>query len=142
MNGPPATVSDARAMLRAMNPVLDATDYVFCATSDERVAAAALPLALGTFREDEGLSLILERRDAEALGFDASLPMRRIVLSVNSALDGVGLTAAVASELAAEAVPCNAVAAFRHDHIFVPAGMAERALAVLKDLQAKAAGSV
>jgi uncharacterized protein len=125
-------------MLAAMNPALDGPDYVFCATIDARKVAEAAPHALGTFREAEGLTLILERGTAEASGFDASQPMRRIVLQVNSALDGVGLTAAVASALAEEDIPCNVVAAFHHDHVFVPAEMAERALAILKDLEAKA----
>jgi hypothetical protein len=53
---------------------------------------------------------------------------------VNCALDGVGLTAAVASALAGEGIPCNVVAAFHRDHIFVPSEAAERALAVLKAL--------
>ena len=51
-----------------------------------------------------------------------------------------GLTAAVSAALSANAVPCNMVAAFRHDHVFVPSAMAERALAILKALQAEAAG--
>ena len=128
-------------MLRALRPVLDEQIYVFASTADERVLAAALPHALGTFREDEGVTLILEREKAEGLGFDVSLPMRRIVLGVNSALDGVGLTAAVSSALAEENIPCNVVAAFHHDHIFVPAEKAERALAILKTLQERAGRS-
>jgi hypothetical protein len=133
------SVGDAREMLAGMNPVLDKPDYVFCSAADDTLAAAALPLGLAMFREDEGMSLILERGAAQAHGFDVSLPMRRIVLAVNSALDGVGLTAAVASTLAAQKIPCNVVAAFRHDHIFVPAAMAEEALAILNALQTDAA---
>jgi hypothetical protein len=64
--------------------------------------------------------------------------MRRIELTVRSALDGVGLTAAVASALAEAGIPCNVVAAFHHDHVFAPAAMAERALAVLHALQQSA----
>jgi len=67
--------------------------------------------------------------------------MKRIVLTANSALDGVGLTAAVASALAETDIPCNIVAAFRHDHVFVPSAMAERALAILKALQDRAGGA-
>jgi hypothetical protein len=51
---------------------------------------------------------------------------------VHSALDGTGLTAAVSAALAAAGIPCNMVAAFHHDHVFVPAAMAARALAVLQ----------
>lgn len=98
----------------------------------------AMPLALGCFKEDEGTTLILMRADAASLGFAETLPMRRIVLEVFSSLEGVGLTAAVSGALAAQGIPCNMVAAFHHDHVFVPAEMAERALAVLLDVQKRA----
>jgi len=117
-------------MISGMSPRLDPGVYVFCATDDEALFARAL----GAFREDEGLSLILERDAAAALGLDVSPPMRRIVLEVASALDGVGLTAAVASALAKAGIACNMVAASRHDHVFVPAESAERALEILLEL--------
>ena len=134
----PEPVRQTRQMLAQMNPRLDADEVVFCSTAVEALAEKAQPFALGAFREAEGVSLILPRATAEALGFPVALPMRRIELSVNSALDGVGLTAAVAAALAQDGVPCNVVAAFWHDHIFAPSGMAERALAVLQALQESA----
>lgn len=134
----PETVRQSRQMLAQMNPLLQSDEFVFCTTADSRLAEKARPLALGSFREAEGVSLILPRATAEALGFPVGLPMRRIELTVHSALEGVGLTAAVASALARQGMPCNAVAAFHHDHIFVPSGMAEQALGVLTALQASA----
>ncbi len=134
----PEPVRQSRQMLAQMNPRLDADEVVFCSTADEALAEKAQPFALGAFREAEGVSLILPRATAEALGFPVALPMRRIELTVHSALDGIGLTAAVASALAGEGIPCNVVAAFWHDHIFAPSGMAERALAVLQALQESA----
>jgi uncharacterized protein len=67
------------------------------------------------FVEDEGVS----RRPCRATPEDP-LAMRQITLDVHSALDGVGLTAAVAVALAAEGIPCNMIAAHHHDHVFVP----------------------
>ena len=43
-----------------------------------------------------------------------------MTLQVHSALEGVGLTAAVATTLAEAGIPCNVIAAYHHDHIFVP----------------------
>lgn len=129
----PDVMRDTQAMLANMTPVLTDGEFIFCTTKD--VSAGALPLALSWFREDEGVTLILARADARSLGFPDTLPMRRIVLEVFSALDGVGLTAAVAGALAAQGIPCNMVAAFHHDHVFVPAALAERAMAVLTDVQ-------
>ncbi|OON80666.1 hypothetical protein B1H18_12445 [Streptomyces tsukubensis] len=57
-----------------------------------------------------------------------------ITLRVRSALDAVGLTAAVATELAHAELSCNVVAGFHHDHLFVPYGRAEEAVALLERL--------
>ncbi|WP_367718742.1 ACT domain-containing protein [Nitratireductor sp. GISD-1A_MAKvit] len=75
---------------------------------------------------------------ADALGFDTEMPMRRITLNVFSALDGVGLTAGVATALAEKNIPCNVIAAFHHDHVFVPEKLADMALSVLQDVQTRA----
>jgi len=132
----PAPLTDARAMVAAMDPWPDPETYAFC---DPGAAADALvPHALGAFREAEGLTLILPRGRAEAAGLAVGPALRRIVLTVRSSLEGVGLTATVAAALAAEAIPCNVVAALRHDHLFVPAALADRALAALRRAQAAA----
>jgi hypothetical protein len=128
------TVRETRAMILRLSPRLDPVEYVFGSGDDP--ALLTHPAVLGWFREDEGVSLIVEREAAALLGFDVSLPMKRIVCEVNSALDGVGLTAAVAAALAAENIACNVVAAFRHDHLFTPSAQAERALQVLIALAA------
>lgn len=125
------------AMIAAMEPELAGPDYVFCSVDEHAGDWQALP-ALGWFREAEGLSLIVERATAEMAGLDTAQPMRRITLTVHSALDGVGLTAAVSAALAAAAIPCNMVAAFHHDHVFVPKALAAEALAVLIALQRSA----
>jgi hypothetical protein len=128
-------IRDSRSMLAGMTPVLTEGEFVFCSINETDVIGRAMPMALGSFKEVEGLTVILARADAKALGFDDALPMRRITLEVFSALDGVGLTAGVAAALAAENSPCNMIAAYHHDHVFVPAAMAERAIAVLRELQ-------
>ena len=61
--------------------------------------------------------------------------MRQITLQIHSSLTGVGLTAAVATALKSEDIPCNVLAASFHDHLFVPAEMAEAALEALERLQ-------
>jgi hypothetical protein len=89
---------------------------------------------IGRFHEAEGTSLILTRAEAERLGLAGSATMRLITLTVHSSLEAVGLTAAVATALAEAGISANVVAAYHHDHIFVPAADAERALATLKAL--------
>ncbi|MBR0553585.1 ACT domain-containing protein [Sphingomonadaceae bacterium LXI357] len=121
-------------MIAAMDPQLLPGRFVFVTVGDD--AATLSPLALGSFRETEGLSLILAEADAPADADAGAMPMRCITLNVHSALDGVGLTAAVSGALAECDIPANIVAAYHHDHVFVPAGMADEALAVLRKLQA------
>ncbi|MEW6390777.1 MAG: ACT domain-containing protein [Pseudomonadota bacterium] len=128
-------VHGAREMIAGMTPELKSGVYVFCAAGD-RDWRALEPLAM--FREVEGVSLILEREAARAAGFPVEAPMALITLNVYSALDGVGLTTAVATALAEAGIACNMVAALNHDHAFVPADRAEEALEILKALQAAA----
>ena len=129
-------VRDTGSMIAGLSPELQEGTFVFCVTDDKTRMAACAPKALGMFVEMEGHSFILPVADAAALGFDCAMPMRQITLRVYSALDGVGLTAAVASELARLNIPCNMVAAYHHDHVFVPAAMADRALQALSAMPA------
>jgi uncharacterized protein len=123
LSGP---VRDRGAMLAGMAPVLNPGRYRFATLADGEAVPAG---AVGWFREAEGLSLIVP---ADAGG---GLPLRWITLSVHSALDGVGLTAAVSGVLADAGIACNMVAAHFHDHLFVPEADAGRAMAVLTALQ-------
>ncbi|GGX43880.1 hypothetical protein GCM10007385_09750 [Tateyamaria omphalii] len=122
-------------MIAGMAPDLRPGTWVFC--SDP--APAAIPSdAFALVREAEGATLILPAGTAATLGYDVSLEMRQITLNVYSDLEGIGLTAAVAVALAEAGISCNVVAAYHHDHVFVPAPDAERAASVLVSLQSSA----
>ena len=54
--------------------------------------------------------------------------------SVYSALEAVGLTAAVAKVLTEAEIPCNVIAARHHDHILVPEHRAVEAIQVISSL--------
>lgn len=130
-------IRETQAMIASMAPELVPGTWHFCAC-DERREGAFLPRALAAFREKEGMSMILDEAAANALGAPMDQPMRQITLTVHSALDGIGLTAAVSDALTRKAIPCNVVAAYRHDHIFVPAEQADAALRELQVLSATA----
>ena len=72
--------------------------------------------------------------EAEAAGFAETFRCAWITLTVNSALDAVGLTAAVATALTNDGIACNVVAGFHHDHLFVPTESAQAAMAALEAL--------
>jgi uncharacterized protein len=116
------------ALLAAMAPVLRVEEYVFCTLPPgAELPAGVVPFA--AVREDEGLSLVVER--AHAGDLRCSAPFRAITLTVHSSLEAVGLTAAVARALADLGIPANVVAGFHHDHVFVPADHADEALRAL-----------
>ncbi|CAI8889199.1 ACT domain-containing protein [Pseudomonas sp. IT-P291] len=123
-------------LLRSMSPQLNAGDYVFCTLRDGK-----LPTDLeivGSFREQEGLTVILERSHAEKAGLSFDYIAAWITLNVHSALEAVGLTAAFATALGNACISCNVIAGYYHDHLFVGQADADRALQVLRDLAANA----
>ena len=134
-------VRDRHAMLANMKPTLKAGIYHFCTTNDAVVLASLQARSLAIFQEDEGTALMLTEDDARRHGFDLSMPMSRIVLEVYSALDGVGLTAGVATALADDGIPCNIIAAYHHDNVFVPEPVAQRAVEILVDRQRQASAA-
>ena len=116
-------------MVRGMAPRAVPGRFVF-----RTIDGPGLPAdARGAFLEDEGWSVILPAGP----GDPPDLVMAQITLGVHSALDGVGLTAAVSGALAQRGIPCNMVAAHHHDHVFVPEARLEEALAALDALAAR-----
>lgn len=129
-------LTDLGTLLASMEPSLAAGSFVYASVPACDIAAHLARGAIGLFREEEGITLILPTEAAEGLA--ASAPMRMITLTVHSSLEAVGLTAAFATALTAEGISANVVAGFHHDHIFVPERDAERALAALRVLSHRA----
>lgn len=130
-------ISDLRVLLASMQPVLDNRQVAFVSI-DEKAEVPWNPLGpdvVATFREREGLTLIVELNAALKSGVPILFRAAWITLTVHSDLEAVGLTAAFANALGAEGISCNVVAAAYHDHIFVPLADAQRAMAALERLQ-------
>ena len=125
-------------LLTAMSPEMREGEYVFSSISPEEFNDMQVE-PVGWFREAEGISLILDRAAAQRLGIKQSSAFRMISLNVNSSLEAVGFLAAVTEKLAAAGVSVNAVSAFHHDHLFIPAEKADLAISLLNDLAADAA---
>lgn len=123
---------DLAVQLAQLSPRLNAGEFVFI-THKGHLPANVRPLAY--FHEWEGESVLLRAEQAEIIGIKSGATYAWITLDVHSALESVGLTAAVTDALAKAGIPCNVIAAFHHDHLFVPFADRERTLAVLKQLQ-------
>lgn len=128
--------TDLETLLRSMRPELHAGGYVFCTLASREQAAALDPLCL--FQEREGATVILPIERADALGLPYTQTFAWITLTVHSSLEAVGLTAAVSSALAGAGISCNVVAAYYHDHLFVPVHQAEGAMLALGRLSSSA----
>ncbi|WAC00544.1 ACT domain-containing protein [Pseudomonas putida] len=120
------------ALLRGMSPILNEGEYVFCTVPD--FAGLSPDDVVGSFKEKEGLTLIIERSRAEALGLKFDFVAAWITLTIHSALDAIGLTAAFSTALGQAGISCNVIAAYFHDHVFVGKDDAQKAMKVLNTL--------
>ncbi len=119
-------------LLKTMTPELHEGYYVFCSVPGPvQINPADI---LCTFREKDGLTIIVTKEIADSLGLHDHFIASWITLTVHSSLQAVGLTAAFSNALAEAGISCNAVAAFYHDHIFVAKEDAQKAMEVLRKL--------
>lgn len=127
--------TDLTQLLKAMKPMLRQGDgdYVFCTLPNATHCPPDLD-PVGYFKEDEGLTLILPKPQADAAGLPYTTVFALITLTVHSSLEAVGFMAAIATHLASHGISVNPVSAFYHDHLFVPARDADRAIALLQSL--------
>ena len=97
-------------LLRSMSPVLIEGDYVFCTIKGSKYGDYAETRPIASFAEAEGLTLVLLKESAEGAGLSYESVFRCISLGIHSSLEAVGLTAAVASKLAAHGIAANIIA--------------------------------
>ncbi len=120
---------DLHQLLAAMEPQLQPGQFVFVTLP----SPTEVP-ALATVHEAEGLAHVLRRGDADDHGLSYEFVAAWITLRVRSALDAVGLTAAVSTALADAGISCNVLAGYFHDHLLVPSERAAEAVQVLRRL--------
>lgn len=120
------------ALIRSLSAVLVDGLYVFVTVPNERAPLEIVPRMV--FREAEGTTYILLKSEAEALGLAYEFPCRMITLNIHSSLEAVGFMARIATELAKHNMGVNPVSGFFHDHLFVPDGRQQDAMAVLEEM--------
>jgi hypothetical protein len=121
--------TDLKKLLQGMKPKRNEGEFVFCTVESTQRAHTLDPLCM--FREHEAVTVILKKEQADKASLPYSGTFAWITLTVHSALEAVGLTAAVSNALTKADISCNVVAAYYHDHIFVPLTDAKRAMDVL-----------
>ncbi|MBE4592973.1 transporter [Vibrio navarrensis] len=128
-----SAITDLDLLLKSMSPKLLDGEYVFCCV-DGPLADYLHLEPIATFREQEGLTLVVPRDKAELGGLTFDGVFCLITLTVHSSLQAVGLTAAFASKLAEHGISANVVAGYYHDHLFVPQEKAHAAIQALESL--------
>jgi dihydrofolate reductase len=126
----PEPVLHLEHLLAALEPELHRGEYLYAAV--ETVPSGIDPVVMVT--EAEGITLVLPREQAEQLGIAGVFPCAWITLRVPSALEAIGLTAAVSTALTADGISANIIAGYHHDHLFVPIDRAHDAMAALAAL--------
>ena len=125
--------TDLGRLLAGLDPQLDPREFGYAILPHD----VPLPPGLrpfGLFREDEGLTVIATAADLAASGIPALTGLARLTMMVQSSLEAVGMTAAMATALTRAGISANVVAAYHHDHIFVPWDRRDEAVAALRGL--------
>lgn len=123
---------DLKELLKSLNPHHNPGEFVFCVVADPgRIESGEIVMS---FREEEGVSVILRKEVAERLALPYAGVWSWITLRVYSSLQAVGLTAAFSNALAKNGISCNVVAAYYHDHLFVEKHHTEAAITILTEL--------
>lgn len=126
-----APIVELSRLLAELRPSLQPGCWAWCSLPPD---APVPEQALASLREAEGLSVVIDEAQAVARGWPIQFRSAWILLEVHSALQAVGLTAAVSAALSAAGIACNVIAGVHHDHLFVPQADAPAALAVLQRL--------
>lgn len=125
--------TDLNKLIARMEPSLSETMFAFANVPSAGDIPAAVTV-IGTFLENEGLTIIGPLEEFAWVGLDHSDAWAKISLTVHSSLSAIGLTAKVTSALADQRISANVIAAFFHDHIFVPWEKRHLAMSVLTKL--------
>ena len=97
--------------------------------------AAADAVAEARITEAEGITYVVPEDFARACGEPPGFVAAWLSLRVHSALNAVGVTAAVSGVLAERGIACNVLAGFHHDHLLVPAARRDDAIAAIRSLR-------
>jgi len=107
--------------------------FVFVTLGDRSPEPTLKPLM--TYEEEEGTTMIIKVEEAKKYDFELGDMWAEITLGYQSDLGMVGLTGYFGSRLAQYDISCNVVAAYFHDHLFVPYERRQEAVNILSALR-------
>jgi len=125
---------DLETLLLSMRPKLSERQFVFCNILPDKLSTLKME-PLFVFREEEGVTIIIEKRHADSESLDYDDVWSWIALTIHSSLSAVGFLAAITNKLSENFISVNVVSAYFHDHLFVPQEKAHLAMQVLDGFQ-------
>jgi hypothetical protein len=133
-----AAETDLAVMLASITVSRRSGTWTFFTVRDPDEAARLMLAGSGVdalIREAEGITAVATVEAAAALGATIEFEAAWLTLDVHSALEAVGLTAAVSRVLGDQGIPCNVIAAHHHDHLLVPVERSDDAVAAIESLR-------
>ena len=111
----------------------DNIEYGFASVKDKQVNFDEQ--VLGTFKENEGLTVIAQKEYLETNNIQYEGPYAKLTIEIHTSLELVGLTAVLAKKLAENQISANVVAGYFHDHIFVQYAVRQKAIEAINNLK-------
>ena len=114
---------------------VDVRPGTYAVISRKAPDAAADAVAEARVGEAEGISYVVPEAFARAQGEPPGFVACWLTLKLHTALNAVGVTAAVSGVLAEHGIACNVIAGRFHDHLLVPAARCDDAIAAIRSLR-------
>ena len=124
-------------LLNNLQPNLLNEDYVFITLEDYSFDFFNLLHPIATFKEEEGLTLVISEERAKRENFEYNSVFKCISLGAHSSLNSVGLIATISMLLSEKGISCNVFSGYFHDHLFVQKSLSKEALELLKSIKPK-----
>ncbi len=128
-----AGISDIQKLLSNISPKLRDGEYVFLTFSANQ-PEELVSQSICSFKEEEGLTLIVDRSIADEHGSAYEAVWSMITLDIHSDLETVGFLAAISTKLAEANISLNCISAYYHDHLFVTVENKDKAMAVIQNM--------
>lgn len=125
--------TDLAKVLRSISVDTDSIAYGFASLESDSVLLTNEILCM--YRENEGLTVVADTNYLRDNLIDFEGPFAKLTIEVHTSLELVGLTAALAKALTESGISANVIAAYYHDHIFVPFDKQNEAIEALMNLR-------
>ena len=120
-------------VLKSLHVSCDNIEYGFASVKNKQINFD--DQVLGTFKENEGLTVIASKKYLETNNMQYEGPYAKLTIELHTSLELVGLTAVLAKKLAENQISANVVAGYFHDHIFVQYDLRRKATESLNNLK-------